>query len=559
MKNLILILLLAPANFFGQNRITYPELVNRLTDLEYLANPPMDGEISGNFSSYDRNSKYDINTNSYSNWDANRDGTGYIRKINNDIVVFEQDGPGVIWRVWSALPLSGHIKIYIDNKVLPIIDKPFSDFFEQLNEENIELPKNLPGIPSINLPELMSTLSRGRNRFIPIPFQKNCKIILEEGWGMYYHITYTKFSDKEIRLPKFNGTYSKQDLIALANTDRILYNRGFGRKKYEEEQILNFEINNLSKSSHWETNLIGSGVINHFNISFNKDKYDSPKKRKEILENLWIQIIWDEDSKPAVSAPFGMFFGSYPDFYPNRTLPIGAIPGNLYSNWYMPYSDGANFKIINKGENLHDINVSLVLRPLRETKKLLRFHAKWHNGKYKNTINDRGRDIDWPILITNGKGRYCGMTLHVQNQWEEPKNKAENWWYGKFNTRNIWWWWGEGDEKFYVDGEKFPSTFGTGSEDYIGYAWSAEPAFALFDHGFSSQPFTAIDGNGHTIVSRFHIGDNIPFQNSFTGVIEKYKADKWGDKEQNCSECPNICLYQAVAFWYLMPGQRDKY
>ena len=86
MKNLILILLLAPANFFGQNRITYPELVNRLTDLEYLANPPMDGEISGNFSSYDRNSKYDINTNSYSNWDANRDGTGYIRKINNDIV-----------------------------------------------------------------------------------------------------------------------------------------------------------------------------------------------------------------------------------------------------------------------------------------------------------------------------------------------------------------------------------------------------------------------------------------------------------------------------------------
>ena len=81
----------------------------------------------------------------------------------------------------------------------------------------------------------------------------------------------------------------------------------------------------------------------------------------------------------------------------------------------------------------------------------------------------------------------------------------------------------------------------------------------MFDHGFASQPYTAINGNGHTIVSRFHIGDNVPFQNSFTGVIGKYKADKWGDKEQNCSECPNICLYQAVAFWYLMPGQKDKY
>ena len=559
MKKLILILLLAPIYFFGQIKITYPELVNRIIDLEYLANPPTHGEISGSFSSYDRNSKYDLNTNLYSNWNANGDGTGYIEKINNDIVVFEQDGPGVIWRVWSALALSGHIKIFIDNQVLPIIDQPFSDFFELLNEENIEFPKNLPGLPSINLPELMSTLSRGRNRFVPIPFQKNCKIILEEGWGMYYHITYTKFSDKELKLPKFNGIYSKQDLIALAKTDRILYNRGFSRKKYEEEQKLNFEINNLSKSSNWETNLNGSGVINHFNISLNKDQYDTPKKRKEMLEDLWIQITWDKDSKPSVYAPFGMFFGSYPDFYPNRTLPIGAIQGNLYSNWYMPYSDGANFKIINKGENLHDINLSIVSRPLKETKKLLRFHAKWHNGKYKNTINDRGRDIDWPILITDGRGRYCGMTLHVQNQWEEPKSKAENWWYGKFNTRNIWWWWGEGDEKFYVDGEKFPSTFGTGSEDYIGYAWSAEPAFALFDHGFASQPYTSINGNGHTIVSRFHIGDNVPFQNSFTGVIGKYKADKWGDTEQNCSECPNICLYQAVAFWYLMPGQKDKY
>ena len=44
-------------------------------------------------------------------------------------------------------------------------------------------------------------------------------------------------------------------------------------------------------------------------------------------------------------------------------------------------------------------------------------------------INNNGRDIDWPILITRGKGRYCGMTLHIQNEWEEPKDEAVNWWY----------------------------------------------------------------------------------------------------------------------------------
>jgi hypothetical protein len=64
--------------------------------------------------------------------------------------------------------------------------------------------------------------------------------------------------------------------------------------------------------------------------------------------------------------------------------------------------------------------------------------------------------------------------------------------------------------------------FGTGSEDYKGYTWSAEPPFPTFDSPFASQPFTPLNGNGHTIVDRFHIADNIPFQESFEAYIEKY-------------------------------------
>ncbi len=43
-------------------------------------------------------------------------------------------------------------------------------------------------------------------------------------------------------------------------------------------------------------------------------------------------------------------------------------------------------------------------------------------------------------------------------------------------------WWGEGDEKFFVDGERFPSTFGTGTEDYFGYAWCSEKTFIRAFH-----------------------------------------------------------------------------
>ena len=192
-KILLLIQFLLPIVFFGQVKISYPELVNRMIDLEYLATIPLKGEFSGNFSSYDRKSKYDSLSNTYKNWDANADGTGYVRNENNGIVVFEKDGPGVIWRFWSALALSGKIKIYVDHDIQPIIDQPFAEFFELLDEEGVELPKSLPGLPSVNLPELMSTLSRGRNRFIPIPFKKHCKIVFERDWGMYYHITYSLF------------------------------------------------------------------------------------------------------------------------------------------------------------------------------------------------------------------------------------------------------------------------------------------------------------------------------------------------------------------------------
>ena len=58
------------------------------------------------------------------------------------------------------------------------------------------------------------------------------------------------------------------------------------------------------------------------------------------------------------------------------------------------------------------------------------------------------RKPDWVILATQGRGQFCGVMLDVWN----PRGG----------------WWGEGDEKFFVDGEKFPSTIGTGSEDYFG-------------------------------------------------------------------------------------------
>src|SRR5437667_12819522 len=70
--------------------LTYPDLVRRLYDLERLAEPPVPGERGGCMSSYDRRSRYDPDTDSYIDWDANDDGDGFIREEGKWKVAFEQ-------------------------------------------------------------------------------------------------------------------------------------------------------------------------------------------------------------------------------------------------------------------------------------------------------------------------------------------------------------------------------------------------------------------------------------------------------------------------------------
>ena len=104
-------------------------------------------------------------------------------------------------------------------------------------------------------------------------------------------------------------------------------------------------------------------------------------------------------------------------------------------------------------------------------------------------------------------------------------------------------WWGEGDEKFFVDGEKFPSTFGTGSEDYFGYAWGNPH---LFQKPYHCQTMTE-NNQGHQSLLRWHFVDNVPFQKSFEGCIEKYFSNNRGT------------LYACTARWYLAPDGVDPY
>jgi hypothetical protein len=144
--------------------------------------------------------------------------------------------------------------------------------------------------------------------------------------------------------------------------------------------------------------------------------------------------------------------------------------------------------------------------------------SRWFCGRAGAGGKDRWPD--WTLLQTKGQGRYVGTQLHI---WSPRPG-----------------WWGEGDDKFFVDGEKFPSIFGTGSEDYFGFA------FGTSDHTNPLQGQPSAE-DFHFSDYRWHIPDAVPFQKSFEGCIEKYQGND------------RPVLYDAVAYWYLAPGGTDPY
>lgn len=502
--------------------MTYEELLDRLTDMRRLARPAP-GERSGSCTSFDRASRYDEETGRYVAWDANDDGKGYVRALpDGSVVAAELSGPGVIWRSWSAMPDTGAIRVYVDGE--RIIDCPFLSYFTRFGGD----------FAPLDLPSLCPHIARGYNSFLPIPFNESLRIELAPGWGAYYHFTYTLFP-QGTQMPAYDAMYSIAGRRLLARLDRALYRRG--------EHLQRWEAQATVLAPHAEVCLLdagGSGAIAQMQFRL------APEAMERSRE-LTLRAYWDGETEPSVCAPLCDFFACTPGAGNFRTWVCGKQGDTLYANWYMPFARGARVTLRNETDEAIRIGAQLDVQPCPEAGELMRFCARCHGDEPETDaafLPGGERFPDWPVLrVPQRAGRFCGMHLSVVDTFPYPDGlDAEDWWFGYGGGKKLDWWWGEGDEKFFVDGEKFPSTFGTGSEDYIGYAWAAEPPFAFFDAPFCAMSDMPLDGNGETSVCRFHVCDSIPFRTGFEGFIEKYKQNTWGDG--------GVCAYRVTPYWY---------
>ena len=483
--------------------LSYVDLVHRLTDLERLATLPLPGETGAQFSSYDRKSSFDKASGKYVGWDANGDNDGCVRKEGKQIVMAEINGPGCLWRIWSAAPKSGHVRIYLDGATEPAVDLPFVGYFDG---------KNAP----FNRAALVHTVAMGWNNYTPIPFQKSCKVVADPDWGQYYQFVYSTFAPGT-EVPTFRRELTAAENAALDAANQRLAHCG----PADVPDVRTVTDGLLGPGGTDKHRLDGAGAIARIRAKL--DLPPAPADR-EALRELVLEIRWDGESQPSVWVPLGDFFGTAPGANVYRSLPCGLTEdGWFYANWFMPYGKSAEVTLRNEGKTPRKVKLELSTVPLKaDAAKLARFHAKWHRDAFLPAEPERR--IDWTMLKTEGRGRFVGVMLHIWN----PRGG----------------WWGEGDEKFFVDGEKFPSTIGTGSEDYFGYAWCSPK---LFQNAFHNQTHNGGNNRGHVSVNRWHITDDVPFQSALEAAIEKYY--------------PNTrpTLYAGTVFWYLAPGGSDPY
>jgi len=518
----------------AQESMTYRDVVEQMVDLERLAVLPAEGETTGQWSSYDRRSRYDATTDTYLDWDANDDGGGYIRMENGKQVLAEMEGPGVIWRIWTAYPGEGRWMIYLDGSKEPVPEFSFIEMYMRWGRFS-------------GYSNLVYRAGRSFNFYIPIPYRKSCKILADPDRSKYYNIVYTTYP-KGTLLPEFGGDFDSKASDALEHVNRLLGRRGNpphdprpGETTETKrvtvrpgETVTVFQGQGKRAITSIVVSLDLGNVVTLAALDRNARVRKPLRKLRElpgtpedrdVLRELVLAMYWDGEKHPSVWSPLGDFFGTAPGWNAYRSLPMGMTQDRFYSYWYMPFENGAVVTLRNDGEKprilMFDISHAPVTQPIHT---LGRFHAKWHRDAFPPDEPGR-REVDWTLLKTKGRGRFCGTMLHVSNPLGD--------------------WWGEGDEKFFVDNEKFPSIFGTGTDGYFGMWANHFPFYEAF-HAHTATDREMLS-KGHECLNRWHIADNIPFQESLEAAFGKVFSNS------------RPTLYAATVYWYQAAGQRDNY
>lgn len=295
----------------------------------------------------------------------------------------------------------------------------------------------------------------------------------------------------------------------------------------EQSNYDNFTV--APGETHVVMNEKGPGVITHMWFTFlGPSPQDWAKKGSANHQEMLLRAYWDDNSRPAIEAPVGDFFANC--FGQRReviSMPVVVEDGDSYNcYWQMPFRKSARIEIVNQSEK----PISLLYYNIDWIKKdEVPQDTPYFYAQYRQEYPvQQGKD--YVVLETKGKGHYVGTVMAVR-----MRSPA---------------WFGEGDEKIYIDGEDKASIWGTGTEDYFLSAWGLKQAGTPY-FGVPYFDEWGIVG-GHTSAYRWHINDPLVFNTGIKVTLEHFgwiapdenannKSTSWNERQDD---------FSSVAFWY---------
>lgn len=492
--------------------VSIESLLQEMVDRDSVARFPANDFRLKQESSYNRVSKTPDEPKGWFNNKDNNTGPKdhcFIRidekNGEKEWVLMDHKGAGAIVRTW--MPFRNYnkpgtdiiIRFYLDGSDEPVLEGNMLGL--------------LDGTELFPYPFAHKSLASAVS-FYPIPYAKGCKITTTEA-PFFYQFTFREYAEgADVK------TFTMADYESAAElTEEV------GKKLLapQVEKVGDPLSKSVTLATGEEQSIdLPSGVAAVRELSVKLGNYDDAELTRKVILKI------EFDGKETVWCPIGDFFGSGIGLNPfqgwYRTV---ADDGKMTSRWVMPYQQSGKVSIMNLSDESVDVELAVKTGEWTWGESSMYFNAAWH-GQYPVATRPYS---DWNYVTTKGRGVYVGDTLTVMNPVER--------------------WWGEGDEKIWVDGEDFPSIFGTGTEDYYAYSWGGQ-ATDFYDHPFHAQPranvynkfnrkpqgVTEKNTKGYSVETRSRALDTMPFGSSLQLDMEVWS---WTDCQMG---------YGVGVYWY---------
>ena len=242
-----------------------------------------------------------------------------------------------------------------------------------------------------------------------------------------------------------------------------------------------------------------------------------------------IRIYWDDETEPSVECPVGDFFCmGWGEYSPLSSLAVCVNPGSAFNcYWPMPFHKKCRITM----ENRNDAEAMTLYYQIDYTLTEVPADAGYFHAQFRRS-NPNSTSVYTIADGIKGKGQFVGVYM----AWGVNNNG----------------WWGEGEIKFYLDGDKeFPTICGTGTEDYFcgSYNFDRNGKYTEFCTPYSGlvqviRPDGTYKSQQRFGLYRWHIADPIRFEKDLKITIQDLGWHQGGRYLPQQSDISSVC------FWY---------